>query len=409
LLSSSRISFIALVLTILNGLGSKMINEGLVQQILTLNPTISREALLERLEDERRRTGGLISGETLLRMVAAEFGVNDPRTEVTMPTLSICNLIAGLYDVTVVGKVVAVFSSRAFNGKKSGRFAGLLITDKTGVLRVVMWNEQTSWVETGKIAVGQIVRFSHAYTKEDRNGKVELHIGGKCETEINPASIPPDDYPSIDRFLTKISELASHQKNTKVNVLGTVTKLFPASSFERQDSSSGRVMRLALADETGEIAVVAWNERADELEKTLKRGIKLQIVNGRVKRAMDQGLEIHVDGGAYAEAIPVVDSFLKVADIREGHTKVNIQGEVATKPETREVRTRKGETVKLTSLELKDETGRIQLSAWRKHADIAGNLKPGNKIIIKNAYVKKSFGEHLEISTREASSMFVTL
>jgi len=386
-----------------------MINEELVEQILSLNPTISKEALLERLEGERRRTGGLISGEILLRMVAAEFGVGSSRTEVVMPTLSISNLIAGLYDVTVVGRVVAVFSSRTFNGKRSGKFAGLLITDKTGVLRVVMWNDQTSMVETGKIAAGQMVRFSHAYTKEDRNGKVELHIGGKCETEINPAGIRAEDYPTIERFLTKINELASAHKNAKVNVLGTVTKLFPAFSFERQDSSLGKVMRLTLADETGEIAVVAWNERADELEKTLERGMRLQIVNGRVKKAMGQGLEIHVDGGAYVEAIPVVDSFLKVADLREGQTNVSIQGEVATKPETKEVRTSKGETVKLTSLELKDETGRIRLSAWRRHSDTAGNLKLGNKIIIKNAYVKKGFGEHLEISTRDATSITVTV
>jgi hypothetical protein len=152
---------------------------------------------------------------------------------------------------------------------------------------------------------------------------------------------------------------------------------------------------------------VAWNERADELEKTLERGMRLQIVNGRVKKAMGQGLEIHVDGGAYVEAIPVVDSFLKVADLREGQTNVSIQGEVATKPETKEVRTSKGETVKLASLELKDETGRIRLSAWRRHSDTAGNLKLGNKIIIKNAYVKKGFGEHLEISTRDATSITV--
>jgi ssDNA-binding replication factor A large subunit len=386
-----------------------MMNEELVEQILSLNPTISKEALLERLEGERRRTGGLFSGEILLRIVAAEFGVNPSKAEVAMPTLSISNLIAGLYDVTVVGRVVAIFPSKAFNGKRSGKLASLLITDKTGILRAVMWNEQTSLIETGKIAVGQIARFSHAYTKEDRNGKTELHVGGKCETEINPADIHAEDYPTIERFLTRISELTSVQKNAKVNVLGLVTKLFPASSFERQDSSLGRVMRLGLADETGEITVVAWNERVDELEKTLKRGVKLQIVNGSVKKAMGEGLEVHVDGGTYVEAIPVAESFLKVADLKEGQANVNIQAEVATKPETREVRTSKGETVKLTTLRLEDETGQIQLTAWRKHADAAGSLKPGNKIIIRNAHIKKGFGELLEISTRETTSITITV
>jgi ssDNA-binding replication factor A large subunit len=54
---------------------------------------------------------------------------------------------------------------------------------------------------------------------------------------------------------------------------------------------------------------------------------------------------------------------------------------------------------------LKDETGKIWISSWRKNAETAGNLKVGDKITIKNAYVKKGFEDQLEISTRSTTSI----
>jgi hypothetical protein len=54
---------------------------------------------------------------------------------------------------------------------------------------------------------------------------------------------------------------------------------------------------------------------------------------------------------------------------------------------------------------LKDETSKIWVSAWRKNAEIAGNLKIGEKITIKNAYVKKGFGDQFEITTKNTTKI----
>ena len=47
------------------------------------------------------------------------------------------------------------------------------------------------------------------------------------------------------------------------------------------------------------------------------------------------------------------------------------------------------------------------MSAWRQHAEIAEKLKLGDKIFIKNAYVKKGFADPFEISTRNATSITI--
>jgi len=379
-----------------------MATEKIIEQILSRRPEISRENILERLKKKKRKTGGLITDEILLRTIASEFGVEIP-SEASVPALSLGDLVAGLNDVTVVGRVVAVFPSKTFEGNRSGKVASLLIADKNSILRIVLWNDKANFTDSGKVKVGQIIRFSHGYTRQDYSGKVELHLGDRSEIRIDPRDVKTADYPTISRFVTKIAEVTPAYKNKRVNIAGMVEEVFPASTFERKDSSSGKVVRFVLADETGETSVVVWNEKVDEIEKVLKKGVKLQVVNAKVRKAMSGGLEIHVNAETYVEKLEPAEELLKIADLKEGLNHVNVEGEVATKPMLRDVKTSEGRLVKLAVFELKDETGRMWVSAWRRHADSVKRLKVGDKAIIKNAYVKRGFGDQPEISTRNTT------
>ena len=381
-----------------------MATEKGIEQILSKRPEVSREKILEKLKKKKRKTGGLITDEILLRTIAAEFDVEIP-SEASVPTLSSGDLVVGLNDVTVVGRVVAVFPSKTFEGKRSGKVASLIIADKDGILRIVLWNDKATFTDSGKVKVGQIIRFSHGYTREGYGGKVELHLGDRSEIQINPRDVKASDYPTISRFVTKIAEVTPRYKNKKVNIVGIVEEVFPLSTFERKDSSSGKVMRFVLTDETGKISVVVWNEKVDALKKVLKKDVKLQVVNAKVKKAISEGFEIHVNAETYVEELAPAKELLKITDLKEGLNHVNVEGKVATKPMFRDVKTSKGELVRLAIFELKDQTGRMWVSAWRRHVDSVKILKVGDKVIIKNAYVKKGFGDQPEISTRNTTSI----
>jgi replication factor A1 len=377
----------------------------IIAKIISKHPWILREEILEKLEKERRKTGGLISDNVLLQMIAAEFGVETTVSGDLGKKLMFKDLVPGLNDVTIVGRVVAVFPSKTFEGKKSGKVADLLLADKSGIIRVVLWNDKAELVDSGGVKVGQIIRFSHGYTREGRSGKVELHAGEKSEVEINPVDVETKDYPTIARFLTKIGELSKAYKNRRVNLAGVVKELFLPSTFQRSNFTSGRVMRFKMADETGNVDVVMWNEKVDDVEKFLRKSVKLHLVNAKVKNGLGESLEVHVDSETYVEVAEHAEEFLRVADIKEGLSHVNVCGEVLSKPIVREVKTSKGENVKVTVFELKDETGRIWVSAWRKHAEKASDLKIGERIAIKNAYVKKGFGDQLEVTTRNITTI----
>ena len=377
-----------------------MTTQDIIEKILAKNPEISQEQILEKLKAEKSRTGGLLGDETLLRLIAAKYGVEVQQNTVhNNGNLSTSRLFAGLNDVTVAGRLIAVYPVRTFEGEKSGKFATLMVADNGGVLRVVLWNDKADLVEKGELKAEQAVRLLHGYTREDRYGRVELHLGVKSQIEIEPKE-KASEYPTIDKFTTKIGSLSKTSGN--VHLSGTVKTVLGVTSFTRSDSSDGTVMRFALADDSGEVTVVAWNEKAQELEKTLKVNACLQLVNAKVKETQNGGLEVHVDSNTYVNVQAAALQLTKIANLTENQS-VNVEGVVSTVPERKEVTTSKGETVKLTVFELKDDSGVVRVSAWRQHAEALNGIKIGDKLLFENAYVKKGFWDKMELTTQAAT------
>ena len=278
-----------------------MESEEIIQQILSKNPEVSRKHILETLGSEKNKTAGLIEDTTLLRMIAVRHGVQISQNKSFDQRMSISRLIPGLNDVTIVGRVVGISQPRTFEGRKPGKFASLMIVDEESIIRVTLWNDKVDSIESGTLKVGQIVRFVHGYTREDRSGKPELHIGERSEIKFDTEDDKWKENHFVCKFATKIKDVTRTQNN--IHLQGTVKKLFPATNFIRNDNSEGKVLHFHLADETGEIAVVVWNEKAEELEKTLKLSSIIQLINARTKATQNGQYEIHVDQYTYVEVL----------------------------------------------------------------------------------------------------------
>ena len=276
-----------------------MATEDIIQTVLSKNPEVTKAQILEALEIEKGRSGGLIEDETLLRLIAARYGVEVPQTKTYNCSLSISLLVPRLNDVTVSGRIVAVYPVKSFEGKQSGKYASLLIVDRDCLLRVMLWNEKTSLIESGELKAGQIASFSHGYTREDRNGQTELHLGSKSVVKVNPKDVDEASFPFISRFSTKCGDVTKAQQNIHLN--GNVREVFPSSTFTRQDQTNGKFLRFVLADDSGEVKVVAWNDKADEIEPLLRIGVEVRLVNAKTKSASKGGFEVHVDAATYVD------------------------------------------------------------------------------------------------------------
>ncbi len=275
--------------------------EDLITEIVSRCPTTSREQIIKFLEEEKNKTAGLISDSTLLRLVAHKHGVEIQSENPAIRPLSTRVLVPQLNDVTIAGRIIATFPSKSFEGIKPGKFASLIIADKVGSIRVMLWNDKADYLESGLLKTGQIARFTHAYTREDRNGKTELHLGEKSKIDTNPTEIYEKDYPSTQEISTKISQITTEQFS--VHIIGRVKDISTPSTFTRQDQTSGKVMKFDLFDETGEIGIAAWNEKAEELSKVLDKNKTVQFVNLRVKSSSSNETELHADANTYVEVL----------------------------------------------------------------------------------------------------------
>jgi replication factor A1 len=277
----------------------------LMQEILQKHPLINQEMLQEKLKSERERTCGLLSDETLLRLIAAKYGVvvqqNEFHISGILPSNRLC---VGLNDVSVCGRLFAVFPAKTFQGaEKTGKFATLMLADGKGLLRVVLWDSKAEMVERGDLKVGHTVRLMHGYTKEDRYGKTELHMGSKSQIQIENQSETTDNL-SIEKLVAKIQSLSSNSGS--VHLCGQVKAVLGKKAFPRSDESDGMVMRLAFRDDSGEVTLVVWNEKVSELEVILRDSPRLLIINAKVKETPNGGLEVHVDSGTALNSIAPV-------------------------------------------------------------------------------------------------------
>jgi len=381
--------------------------EEIIAQILSTRTDVSRKDLLQKIEAKKAAAGGLLTDETAARLVASEMGVDVIQELLHPREISIGDLVFGLNDVTVTGRVLIAHPMQTYDRKNGteGKLAHLLIADKTGTLRILLWNDKAEIIQDDKLEQGQIVRILHGYIREARDGQLELHLGQRGELQINPKDAKEDNYPQIESFIEKIGKIAGKQK--KANIVGTVQNISQTTVFQRRDGTEGKVLRLTLRDATGQITAVFWNDKVDALNG-VKIGDRLQIIDGKVKKRIGDQLELQIENRAHVERLPPkIGKVVKIANLQKEGGPVTVEGNVRTKPMKRLVNTAKGEKVAVTSFEIEDSTGKIWVSAWRKHAETTEQLTVGTKIKIEDAYVRKGFADTLEIATRFPSKIEV--
>ncbi len=389
--------------------------EQIVQQILMARRDLSREEVLKKIIDRKHSAEDYFLDEVAARLVANDLGVEIPSAEDTFHAeIAVKDLVSGLNDVTIVGRVIVVYPVQTFprSDLTEGKVARLLLADKTGSLRLVLWDDKIQMVESGKLKPGLIVKVLHGYVRDAMDGRLELHLGKKGDVEISPPNTIESDYPQINEFIDKVRQLTPNKK--RASVQGLISEAFPPTEFQRPNGNTGKVRRLRLRDGTGEATLVVWNQRVDELGE-VKQGDCLRIMDARVKAQPDGRIELHAENSTQIEKLAdqalsqslLGEAASKIADIKEEGGPFNVEAAVASPPDVREVTTAQNEKVLVASFDLSDDTGKIRVSLWRKHAELAKELSAGTQIRLKNVYAKKGFSNLLELVSRTSTSIEV--
>ena len=119
--------------------------------------SLSEAELDTKIKEKMDKLSGLISEEGAAHIIANELGIK--LFEVS-GKLQVQNILAGMSNVEVSGKVVKKYEVREFaTEKRKGKVGSFLIADETGLIRVVLWNDQTDLFE--KFNEGDVVRINN--------------------------------------------------------------------------------------------------------------------------------------------------------------------------------------------------------------------------------------------------------
>jgi replication factor A1 len=164
---------------------SKTSLEEIVNLILSSRSDINREEILEMIEQKKRGAGDFLTDETAARIAASELGVKIVKKPFRLK-IQIQDLVSGLNDVTVAGQVVSVYPPKTFTRRDwtEGKLASIVVSDESGTLRVVLWDNKVELVEKAKIQREQKIRISHGYVREGLDGKPELHLGQRGNIKV---------------------------------------------------------------------------------------------------------------------------------------------------------------------------------------------------------------------------------
>jgi replication factor A1 len=348
------------------------------------------------IEQKKREGRGLLSDEGAARLVAEELLIQTRGAD--LGRMRVKDLVPGLNDVTISGRVLLTWPPQAFQRKDGtpGQVMRIILADRSERVRCAIWDRHVDVLSRVGDLQGKILRVGHAYTRQGLAGDTEVHAGDRSSIEIDPEDMPKSDLPEFGELFTPLGELAVG--DNQVNAVGIVQSEPRHYSFAKEERT-GSVLRTLVADESGSIPLVAWNERAEELRQ-LKTGEIVQVVNARVRLDRNGNPELHVEARSQVQImnspppylkIPVVKTY-KIADLPpRGSVSLSVRVLAVDAPQ--EIKRPSGETTNVTRLLVSDETGMVSLSLWDDKAALAKELHEGETIELTGASVRERQGD----------------
>ncbi|MHA2431845.1 MAG: DUF2240 family protein [Candidatus Thorarchaeota archaeon] len=388
--------------------------------MLTLEETIDlilkhtdnqRQDVLNMIEEKRQELGPeVVNDESAAMIVARELGI-DLHQLSAKPRMRIEDISESTRSVALTAKVINVGPVRTFTRKGEGgegRVGSLVIADKTGQIRVALWDEVTKALSDDSdesIKIDDVIQLRGGYVRKGRGEEMEVHMGRMSgikrldEHDLEDLEIDIGEPPS-----KRIDDLQEREFN--ITLLAKVMRVFPLSTFTRKtDGTEGKVLSLIVADETGNTRLVFWDKDAEEMENTAE-GEVIRVRGGNTKMGRYGNIEVHVGRSAQIErgldikidtaedmpgaGAPTPVGKKQIGEITTQMRDVDLEGKVVR---IFPVNTfdRDGGEGRVQNIIIADESAQIRLTFWNEDVDKIKDLKEGNVIRVAHAYAKEGF------------------
>ncbi|MHA2429392.1 MAG: hypothetical protein ACXACC_00025 [Promethearchaeota archaeon] len=246
----------------------------------------------------------------------------------------------------------------------------------------------------------------------------------EIETELYQEGEEDINY---DEFTLPISNLKEGMEN--IVLLGKILKCFSPKEFLRKDNTIGAVSSCIIGDNSGEIKVIMWDEKATVMNNdSFKEGELVRVLGDYTKINRDRNLEVHLGKKGKMILAPedinskVKKKLEKITYKKKefnNHFSINslinkysfiqkLKGQVHIK-EFKEISKKDGEKMFLLKIILTDDSGSVCVNIWGMNAiETLKLIEEGDHILVKNLSVKfNSYTSEKELSFTKNSTLEV--
>ncbi|HYB59046.1 MAG TPA: OB-fold nucleic acid binding domain-containing protein [Candidatus Acidoferrales bacterium] len=346
-----------------------------------LADTIPRDEFIERVRKKVEDMSGLCDDKTAAMLVAHELGIDT--------VVQIGQIDGQMRAVAFVGKLTHLSPTREFSRNGDvGHVANIVVSDETGSIRVVLWNDLATHAE--ELQVGQTLKIGGTV----RAGPYGLEVNAR-EIEIDESVQNMEVATATDK--EKIADLIAGLNS--VEVAGVILEVGSVRTFSKRDGSMGKVANVVIGDETGKVRVTLWDNMA---EKTvdLILGEVLCISNGYTRERYGR-LEVNVgDRGSLRTEVRGVEFVERVTPIANVQEKAlcSVEGVIENVGPLREFTRSNGSVGQVRNIVLKDDTGEMRVALWGDKALAVAEENVHGKVILRDCFPKSGFGNQLELS-----------
>ncbi|NHN48294.1 single-stranded DNA binding protein [Halostella sp. JP-L12] len=193
-------------------------------------------------------------------------------------TYRVEDLSLGLSNVNLAGKVLDTESVRTFDRDdgSEGKVSNLVLGDPTGKVRVTMWDGMADRAE--ELSSGLSVEVVDGYVRE-RDGSLELHVGERGAIEEIDEEI---------EYAPESTPIETLEIGQTVDIGGVVRSADPKRTFDRDDGSEGQVRNIRVQDDTGDVRVALWGDKAD---KDIAPGDEVAVADVEIQDGWQDDIE----------------------------------------------------------------------------------------------------------------------
>jgi len=203
----------------------------------------------------------------------------------------------------------------------------------------------------------------------------------------------------LNEIELNISDITLNMKN--IVLVGRIKDVLNLNSFNKSNGEVGYVGAFKLQDNTGDIRIVLWDDQVNVFkDERFEKNEIVKILNGNAKQGRYGGIEIHIgrfskillapEDVDYKKYPKIKEDFKLINEIDEKLGSLSIEGKVINRFPVHEFTRKDGQSGKVSSLMVRDSSGRIRISFWNEDIDKIENIEISDFISLSNLNPRKS-------------------